>query len=144
MPRPKLIVTDGNPEAIIIGTPLDGTRNPTTTKLGDSVQDITGIVTWAFGFYRILPLTAIKVTASATPDPPPTTLVSSGSCSGISVGDYNVENLTPTSAHLPKIADHIVTYMKTPDLLFLQEIQDDNGATNDGGKNFNIFITHQH
>jgi hypothetical protein len=130
-----LTLTDGNPEAIIIGTPLDGTRNPTTTKLGDTVQDITGIVTWAFDYYRILPLTALKVTGSATPAlPPPTTLISSGSCSGISVGDYNVENLAPTSAHLPKIADHIVTYLKTPDLLFLQEIQDNDGPTDDAGK----------
>jgi hypothetical protein len=126
---------DANPEAIVIGTPLDGTKNPTTTKLGDSLQDITGVVTYAFGFYRILPLTALEVTGSAQPAlPPPTTLTSGFDCSSLTFGAYNVENMKPTSAHLPKIASQIVEYLKSPPLVFLQEIQDNNGATNDASK----------
>jgi hypothetical protein len=39
-------VPDGNPEAIIIGSPLDGTKNP-STALGSRLSDITGIVTYA-------------------------------------------------------------------------------------------------
>ncbi len=38
----------------------------------------------------------------------------------------------PTSAHLPIIAAHIVKLLRTPDLLFLQEIQDNSGETDDG------------
>lgn len=49
-------------------------------------------------------------------------------------GSYNVENLTPNSTHLSKIAGHIVEYLKCPTVMFLQEIQDNNGATDDGGK----------
>jgi hypothetical protein len=91
-------------------------------------------VTQAFGYYRILPLTALSITASAAPElPPVTALTSGGSCGKLTIGSYNVENLTPKSAHLPSIASHIVNYLKTPDLVFLQEIQDDNGATNNGG-----------
>ena len=115
--------------------PLDGTKNPTTVKLGDSLEEITGVLTYAFGYYSIYPQTAVKVVASASPaTPPPTTLTSSGTCKQLTIGDYNVENLTPKSAWLPSIADHIATYLKTPDLMFIQEIQDDNGATNNGGK----------
>lgn len=126
---------DSNPEAVIIGSPLDGSDNPSTTKVGDSLDDITGIVTYAYGYYSILPLTALTVTGSAKPaNPPATTLVSTGTCKGITVGDYNVENLGPTVAHLPGIADHIVNYLKSPDLIFVQEIQDDSGPTDDGGK----------
>ena len=126
---------DANPEAIIIGTPLDATKNPTNTRMGDSLEEITGVVTYAFGFYRILPKTAIKVTKSQSPAlPPPTKLVSSGKCDGITFGDYNVENLAATSDHHPALANHIVNYMKSPDLVFVQEIQDDNGVTNDAGK----------
>ena len=114
--------------------PLDGTKNPTTVKLGDSLEEITGVLTYSFGYYSIYPQTAVKVVASASPaTPPPTTLTSSGTCKQLTVGDYNVENLTPKSAWLPSIADHIATYLKTPDLMFIQEIQDDNGATNNGG-----------
>lgn len=128
---------DANPEAIIIGTPLDGTRNPTTTKMGDTIEDITGVVSYAFGFYRILPLTAIKVTSSLQPTlPSPTTLESSGKCNGITFGAYNVENLAPNSTHHPFLAEHIVNYMKSPDIIFVQEVQDDNGPTNDAGKSF--------
>jgi predicted extracellular nuclease len=40
--------------------------------------------------------------------------------------------MSPTVPHLPQIAAHIVDFLKTPDLIFLQEIQDDSGKKNDG------------
>jgi len=43
-----------------------------------------------------------------------------------------VENMAPTSTHIPNVASHIVDLMRTPDLLFIQEIQDNSGETNDG------------
>jgi predicted extracellular nuclease len=135
--RGGLTITDkdANPETIVIGTPLDGSKNPTDAKMGDSVDEITGIVSYAFGFYRILPTTAIKVTKSQKPVlPAATKLISSGKCDGITFGAYNVENLAPTSDHHPDLANHIVNYMKSPDIIFVQEVQDDNGPTNDAGK----------
>lgn len=126
---------DANPEAITIGSPLDGTKSPTTTRMGDGFDAVTGIVSYAFGFYRILPLTALKVTESQTPTlPDPTEIESSGQCDGITFGAYNVENLAANSTHLPLLAEHIVKYMKSPDIIFVQEIQDDNGPTNDDGE----------
>ncbi|KAH6696816.1 endonuclease/exonuclease/phosphatase family protein [Plectosphaerella plurivora] len=121
---------DANPEAIVIGTPLDGTSNP-ETKMGDKFVEITGVVTYAFGFYRILPLTALVVAEEASTETSPTTLKSTGDCRGLTFGSYNVENLWAGSEHLPAVAAHIVEYLKTPDFLFLQEIQDNNGPTND-------------
>ncbi|KAM0331632.1 hypothetical protein ACHAQA_003311 [Verticillium albo-atrum] len=121
---------DGNPETVLIGSPLDGTRNP-ETKMGDKLADITGVVTYSFGFYRILPLTAVKVDSEATANQGPTTISSSGDCRGITFGSYNVENLWPESEHLPDVASQIIEYLKTPDLIFLQEVQDSNGPTND-------------
>ncbi|KAK8094250.1 DNase I-like protein [Apiospora hydei] len=126
--------TDSNPEGIIIGSPLDGSKNPTDTKLGDTLEDITGVVYQAFGFYRILPLIKITVLSSQEPVmPPATSLTSDGVCSGLTIGSYNIENFWPgDTAHVQAVAQHIVEYLKTPDLMFLQEVQDDNGATNDG------------
>ncbi|KAI1805761.1 endonuclease/exonuclease/phosphatase family protein [Daldinia bambusicola] len=125
---------DGNPEAILIGSPLDGTKNPQDTKLGDKLDAITGVVYQAFGFYRILPLTNINVVESLAPaTPPPTTLVSQGTCQGVTVGSYNVENFYGgDAAHVQAVARHVVQYMRTPDLLAVQEIQDDSGETDDG------------
>ncbi|KAK6194348.1 hypothetical protein LQW54_011533 [Pestalotiopsis sp. IQ-011] len=125
---------DGNPETIRIGDPLDGTDNPSDSKLGDKFDDITGIVTQVYGFYHILPLTNITVVESLSPAlPDPTTFTSDGVCSGLTVADYNVENFAPSdTAHVSDVAHHIVDYLLTPDLLFIQEIQDNDGETDDG------------
>jgi predicted extracellular nuclease len=132
---------DSNPEVITIGAPLDGTKNPTTSKMGDQFEDITGVVQQTFGFYAILPLTAIKTTTAASAAAPPTTFLGQGNCKALTIGSYNVENLSPTSAHLPKVAAHLVDYLKTPDLLFIQEVQDDSGPTDDGVVSANATLT---
>jgi predicted extracellular nuclease len=133
---------DANPEAINIVTPLDGTDNPQSTKLGDSLEDITGILQYAFGFYSLYPMTAIQTTSSRRPAlPPPTRLTSNGRCGGLTFAQYNVENLNPQSDTFDAIAGQIVTYLKSPDLLFLQEIQDNNGATDNGVVDANVTLT---
>jgi len=123
----------GNPEAIIIGSPLDDTSNPEDTRLGDSLEDITGVVYQAFGTYRILPLTALSIVSSQTPVlPEPVTYRSDGTCKSLTVADYNIENFSPNSTGVDGRAEHIVTYLNSPDLIFLQEVQDDDGPTDDG------------
>jgi predicted extracellular nuclease len=155
-------VIDGNPEAILITSPLDGTKNRDDGKLGDKlevsnqhntlplnlpsmcriigarltcqIQDITGVVTQGFGFYQIQPLTKLTVISSLEPATSgPTTLVSDGTCSGITVAGYNIENFSPKDTkHVTAVATHIVNYLRTPDLIAVQEVQDNNGPTNDG------------
>ncbi|KAH0278064.1 DNase I-like protein, partial [Aureobasidium melanogenum] len=133
---------DANPEAIVIGSPLDESKNPAVTRVGDYLGDITGVVTYAFGYYSILPLTALNIVKGIEPAlPPPTRLVFDGDCGGITVGSYNVENLWAGSDHLVNISDHIVRYLHSPDLVFIQEIQDDNGETNDAVVSANLTLT---
>lgn len=142
--RDGLTVTDGdaNPEAVIILEPLDGTENPQSTKVGDQLEEITGIVQYAFGNYGIYPQTALTTTRSKQPAlPPPTKLKSSGDCSGVTFGQYNVENLDPDSDTFDAIAGQIVDYLRSPDVLFLQEIQDNNGATDDGTVSANVTLS---
>lgn len=40
--------------------------------------------------------------------------------------------MSTRSRHIPLIAKHIVEYLHTPDILFLQEIQSDSGSKNNG------------
>lgn len=40
--------------------------------------------------------------------------------------------MNPRSHHIPRIAAHIAHHLHTPDLVFVQEIQDDSGPRNDG------------
>jgi predicted extracellular nuclease len=132
---------DANPEAILIGRPLDGTRNPNELLLGDELATITGVVTYEFGFYRILPLTALNITTARAPAPAPAALTSSGTCSSIVIGSYNVENLFPTAPNLGLIATQIVDYLHSPPLLMVQEIQDNNGRTNDAVVSANVTLS---
>ncbi|KAF5382416.1 hypothetical protein D9615_002975 [Tricholomella constricta] len=134
-------IPDSNPEAIIIGAPLDKTKNPEVAQ-GVSLSDITGVVTYQFGFYYILPTTAPAVTATPEGAVQPTEIKSkpNDDCI-ITFGDYNVENMGPDSAHLPTIADHIATYLQTPDIMFIQEIQDNSGTNNDGTVSGNLTLT---
>lgn len=109
--------------------------------MGDKFAEITGVVTYAFGFYRILPLSAIVVEEESNIDVEPITLESRGDCRGLTFGSYNIENLWAESEHLPEVAAHIVEYMKTPDFLFLQEVQDNNGPTNNGVVSANVTLS---
>jgi predicted extracellular nuclease len=131
-----------NPNTIMAGTPLDGTKNPTTSKMGDKAADVTGIIYQQFGFYYILPTTALTITAPASAAAPPVSFTSKGNCKGVTIGDYNVENMAPTPlSHINAVASHISNALKTPDLMFIQEIQDDSGPTDDGVVDANTTLT---
>ncbi|GJJ13309.1 hypothetical protein Clacol_007561 [Clathrus columnatus] len=123
---------NANPEVIIIGEPLDGTSNP-SVAIGTKLTTVTGVVHYQFGFYYILPLTAPKIVSSISTGPKPTKInPNTRDICTITLGDYNVDNLAPNSSHLPLIATHIAQFLRNPDLVHLQEIQDNNGEANDG------------
>ena len=52
----------------------------------------------------------------------------------VAIATYNVENLDPTDASdkFARLAQGIVTNLRSPDIVALEEIQDNNGPTNDG------------
>ncbi|KAI0333748.1 DNase I-like protein [Cubamyces sp. BRFM 1775] len=131
---------DANPETVIIGSPLDGTKNP-SVSLGKTFSDITGVVLYQFGFYYILPLTAPTVVSTPDPTIPPASITPSEDECTLTIGDYNVENMAPTTAHLPTVANHIANFLNSPDIVFLQEIQDNSGETDDGTVSANLTLS---
>ncbi|MER6092170.1 endonuclease/exonuclease/phosphatase family protein [Streptomyces bluensis] len=50
----------------------------------------------------------------------------------LAVATYNVENLDPSDGTFADHAQAIVSNLQSPDIVALEEIQDNNGATNDG------------
>ncbi|KAF9815617.1 hypothetical protein IEO21_04477 [Rhodonia placenta] len=130
-----------HPGAILIGHPLDNTRNPRTT-MGTTMNDITGIVTYQYGSYYVLPLTAPKILSFPTSKPEPASVVSSTHPCDITIGDYNVENMGPRSHHQSKIAEHIIDFLNAPNIVFVQEIQDDSGTKNDGTAFVDTLLAH--
>lgn len=109
--------------------------------MGDYIGDVTGVVYNGFGTYRVLPLKAIKTIMPSSPDYPASSLTSTGNCKGLTIADYNAENLAPNSTHMPSVIDQIITKLHTPDLIFLQEVQDNSGPTNDGVTSANITLS---
>ena len=100
-------IPSSNPEVIIVGSPLDGTKNPHVC-VGKAFADITGVVVYQyvshtlltiilshslgfrFGFYYILPTTAPTIVATPDPTVPATSLTSIQDDCVITIGDYNV------------------------------------------------------
>lgn len=109
--------------------------------MGDYYGDITGVVYYAFGFYRVLPLTHIAPIRNSSTEHGAVSFASKGSCKGITVASYNAENLAPDSSHLPQVVDQIVDKLRTPDLIILQEVQDGSGPTDDGVVSANLTLS---
>ena len=119
---------DPNPERIVLApTLVDVPR----ANVGDSYAGATvGVVDYNFGNFELLP--------SVAP-----TLVSGGlqrevtkkpNALQLSVATFNVENLAPTDPQtkFDTLAQYAVHNLQAPDILALEEIQDNSGATDDG------------
>ncbi|WP_162260529.1 endonuclease/exonuclease/phosphatase family protein [Rhizobium sp. Root708] len=134
---------DSNPERIQVQfdkTLVDPTNYQ--LKVGDRLASVTGVLNYSFGNYEIIATTAGSVTSATLPSSPP---LESGP-QFVTVGSYNVENLDPKNEDLAKvydkdeidddvgkgrfakIAEHIVNSLGSPDVMALQEIQDNDGA----------------
>ncbi len=120
---------------------LDDSLLPGTmpaAQVGDALGHVRGPVSYRFGNFEVLVLTE-PVVESAGLVPEITALV--GTAQHLTVGSFNVFNLDPNdddkSADLADgqfaaIADQIVHRLGAPDVLALQEVQDNSGAVNDG------------
>ena len=62
------------------------------------------------------------------------TVASAPSAKQLSIATYNVENLAPSdpAAKYAALAAGVVTNLKSPDIIAVEEVQDDTGATDDG------------
>ena len=107
-------------------------------QVGDALGHVRGPVSYRFGNFEVL-VTTEPVVESAGLAPETTALV--GTAQHLTVGSFNVFNLDPNdddkSADLADgqfaaIADQIVHRLRAPDVLALQEMQDNSGAVNDG------------
>ena len=122
-----LLQSDPNPERIV----LDNSTGVTvpSANVGDTYAHATGNVTYDFGNFHLMasasPLRtsggiARETTGSAANDE-------------LSVATFNVENLDPTDpqAKFDDLAAIIVDNLQAPDLLALEEVQDNTGRTDD-------------
>ena len=129
-PRGGLIVRPGdfNPERLLVEDAIISTE-PRINVGAIFSGAITGIMDYSLGNFKLYnthPLQVLigtgvvsETAAASMPDQ-------------LSVVTFNTENLDPTdsSAKFSRLARQIVHYLKSPDILALQEIQDNDGASN--------------
>jgi predicted extracellular nuclease len=116
--------TDFNPERII----LDDVLRPTpVVDVGDHfTTPVLAVIDYNFANYKFVVTNALMrvnggIQREVTRAPLDHEIV---------VGTYNVENLDPTDGSFARHADLIVNNLRSPDLLAIEEIQDNDGTAN--------------
>ncbi|MEU4601337.1 lamin tail domain-containing protein [Kribbella sp. NPDC023972] len=124
--------TDSNPERVLLDdvlTPIPDAK--TGDKLaGPGTSTVTGVLDYSFGNFKFLPTqTPTVVDGGVTRE---TTTASSPV--QVSVATFNVENLDPSDgdAKFDGLAQAVVKNLASPDIIGLEEVQDNDGATNSG------------
>ena len=120
--------SDPNPERIVLGDTLAPVPVANT---GDTLTGATtGIVDYAFSNF-MLQVTATPTLAATGPARETTRRARPDE---LATATFNVENLDPTDppTKFAQLAAEIVTNLAAPDLLALEEVQDDTGPADDG------------
>jgi len=133
VPAPGVTVFDGNLELIVVQSRgLGGlSMNP---NAGDVLSNITGILDFGFGFFKFYPDAGQTFTSSVTP-----TAVSNADPEEFTVAGFNlfrffdtvndpaiddpVLTLTALNNRLGKTAEAICSYLKTPDIIGVVEVE---------------------
>ncbi|MDE8652113.1 choice-of-anchor I family protein [Novosphingobium album (ex Liu et al. 2023)] len=128
--NPERIQIDADPAFTPGGTPI--------VNAGAVLHSITGVVSYNFGNFEVLPTTAVTVATPSLLATETTALVSDSDT--LTIAQYNVLNLDPNDTdgdsdvadgRFELIAEQIVNNLQAPDIIALQEIQDNSGAAND-------------
>ncbi len=138
-PRGGILVTasDFNPERVVID---DLIVPAASMNVGDHYAggSVVGVLDYNFGLFMLeatTPLSAVHdgVTPESTTPAGPDELA---------VATFNVENLDPgdPQAKFDRLAGIIVSNLRSPDLLALEEVQDNTGPTNNGVVDANLTL----
>lgn len=99
-------------------------------NVGDTVATATGPLDYSFGNFKV----EVTTTPAVTTVPLPREVGAAAVDGGITVATYNVENLAPTDSQtkFDGLAGQIVGNLRSPDLVIVEEIQDNNGTSTAG------------
>ncbi len=119
---------DANPERITIA---DAIAPVPVANVGDKLPGaVDGVLDYNFGNYMLQVLqTPALVSGGIKPEATRAQRVYE-----LAIATYNVENLAPSDpiAKFDRLAGGIVTGLASPDIISVEEIQDNTGATDDG------------
>jgi predicted extracellular nuclease len=120
---------DYNPERIIVDDAI--VADEPTVKVGDSLGSIVGVIDYTFNNFKLFNTLPLVVAPGAAVREATSLEATS---SRLRIATFNVLNLdgADPQSKFDAVARDIVTGLKAPDILGLQEIQDDNGPVNNG------------
>lgn len=122
---------DFNPEMIQLDDYLIvGRGNTAGFTVGDQLGTVEGVLSYSFSHYELLLTQVPTTTVDITLQPEVTSLV--GDANFLTFATFNVENLDPSDNKYGALAEDIVVNLRAPDVLAIQEMQDDNGAGGGG------------
>jgi predicted extracellular nuclease len=133
-PRGGIVLTPGdfNPERLFLANAL--TPSFPIVNVGDSFAGtVVGVVSYSFANYKVLVSEPLPAVTSGGLTPEVTSLVPA-TPSQLTVASINVENLDPTDpqSKFNRLAAIVVQNLRAPDMLAVEEVQDNNGPTDDG------------
>ncbi|MBD3107741.1 endonuclease [Bacillus sp. AGMB 02131] len=125
----KLTAEDGNPERLHIVT----NSSNLVAKAGDYFNEpIKGIMSYSNSNFKVLLSGNLPQIQEGATKQEITSIEKVDD--QLTIATYNIENFSATTsaAKVTKIAQSIITNLKSPDIIGLTEVQDNNGATNNG------------
>ncbi|AUY53196.1 lamin tail domain-containing protein [Streptomyces sp. CB01881] len=124
-----LQANDANPERVILDDVLAPT--PAAATVGDTLSGATvGVLDYSFGNFKLL----VTATPALTPGGTAPEATAAPAAGELAAATFNVENLAPgdPQSKYDGLAAGIVGNLRSPDLVALEEIQDNSGATDNG------------
>ncbi len=124
--------SDFNPERITLANDL--LPAIPSANVGDTFPGaIVGLISYTFANYKLFETQALPALVASGVSKEASTLGTRRSVD-LDLAAFNVENLDPTdpASKFSDLAGILVNNLKAPDLVALEEIQDNNGATSNG------------
>ncbi len=142
-PRGTVVLAPGqfNGHRIAIDNRLTSSMGITAPSVnaGAQIDNITGVIDYGFNNYRLL----LTSTPNVVSNNLQREVASSRPAGSFGLATYNVENLggNASAQRFTDIVGQIKNNLGTPHVLALQEIQDDNGASNNGTVSAELTLT---
>lgn len=143
-PQGTLVIQPGdfNPERILLDDAIFNTE-PQVRAGALFAGSITGVVDYSDGIFRLVNSEPLPPASGGTVSE----IASARGDDQLTAATFNLNNLDPadSSAKLTGLADQIVNSLGAPDLIAVQEVQDDSGSLSDGvvsaGQTFQVLIS---
>jgi len=126
----KLTKEDPNPEILYVEV-----GNNFVAKVGDSFNGaITGVLSYDYGTFKVYRNTNEALPSLQDGGLQPETTTIEANSEHLTVATYNLENFSAQSDEqkVTRIATSIVNQLKSPDIIALVEVQDNDGSANSG------------